>query len=127
MNGNGNVVVMQDGNVGVGANEANRLVIPIWKVHLDARANGRDDPRCYWEVYEMDEMGGRLRQRTVAAFRTFEAAARYMGRSGYYALAQVRVFDTVEEVRAEEREDRRRAALAKLSREDREVLGLGQA
>ncbi len=119
MNRNENVAVP-----GLDGNEANHLVVPIWKIQLDGRANGRQDPRCYWEVFETDDLGNRMR--TVAAFRTFEVAALYMGRGGHYGLAQVRVFDTAEEVRAQEREERRKAALAKLTQEDREVLGLGQ-
>lgn len=110
------------GSGNVNANEEAPIVIPGWKIHLDARAKGRDDPRCYWEVYDTDDTG--RRQRTVAAFRTFDAAARYMGRNAYYGLTQVRIFDTAEEVRVAEQWERRKAALAKLTREERELLGL---
>lgn len=62
----------------------------------------------------------------VAYFTTREAAVAYLGRDDHYGcvIHKIRVYNTAEEKRMEEKEEFRRKAMMKLTMEEREVLGL---
>lgn len=106
------------------ADNANGVAVPDWQLGLDPRCRGRDDPRCVWEVYDTDDMG--RRERAVACFGTLAAALAYLGGRpmGYRGVRQIRVFASANEVREAETEERRRAALAKLTVAERQLLGV---
>ena len=62
----------------------------------------------------------------IAYFTTRAEAVRYLGWDDRYGstIQKIRVYDTAEEKRAEQREEFRRKALMKLTTAEREVLGL---
>jgi len=102
---------------------ANAAAVPDWQLGLDPRCHGRDDLRCVWEVYDTDDMG--RRERVVAVFGTLAAALAYVERPREYrGMRQIRVFASANEMREMETEERRRAALAKLTAAERQLLGL---
>jgi hypothetical protein len=91
---------------------------------MDPACAGPDDRGCVWGIYDTDDQG--RRERTIATFRTRAAADEYMGPGpgGYSHMRQIKVYDTVAEVRAVQVAAAKTAALAKLTAEERRLLGL---
>ena len=81
--------------------------------------------KTIFELEELDYCGGSSRY--IAYFENQDDAKHVIGVQRYpelYKVNPIKVFSSAEEFLGKQVEDAREKALAKLSREDREVLGL---